>query len=217
MNLKSLAAFAVASTLLACHAHAEFLGLPNGRSANPDNQSELSAELGFVTGDMGSADYQNIGARLNYRVSPEVVLFGDLGASEYGDADGTPVGVGVIYHLSRQRISDKLDISAKASYHKGEYKVSGVRIDLSGLSFEAIISGRTPLAANGLGWYGNFGIHRLNSDTRVNRTLVGSSDSSTEIGVGGGLVLPTGTGEAYAGVDLIDELTFGIGFRYFIR
>jgi hypothetical protein len=193
-------------------AQAEFLGLPNGRLASPASLSDLSAELGFVSGDFGTSSYQNIGARVSYRINPDTVIFGDLGASEYGDADGTPMGVGVFYHLARQRISQTADIAAKASYHTGEYKNNGVRIDLSGLSFEVLFSGRKPLTAGGLGWYGNFGFHRITVDLPGNE-----SDSSNEIGIGGGLVLPAGPGEAYVGVDLIDELTFGLGFRYFVQ
>lgn len=205
-----LATLVVAASLMASNAQAEFFGLPNGRLASPEMGSDLSVELGFVTGDLGTTDYQNFGARVNYRVAPNIVVIGDIGASEFGDADGTPAGLGILYHLANQRISQNVDIAAKASYHSGEYKVSGVNIDLTGLSFEALFSGRRPLAANGLGWYGNFGFHRLTIKTN-------SSDSSNEIGFGGGLVLPTGAGEAYLGVDLIDELTFGLGFRYFVK
>ena len=205
-----LTALVVAASVFATTAHAEFFGLPNGRSASPDMLSDLSVELGFVTGDLGITDYQNFGARVNYRLSPEVVVIGDIGASEFGSADGTPVGLGLLYHLSNQRISQSVDIAAKVSYHTGEYKVSSTRLDLTGLSFEALFSGRQPLAANGLGWYGNFGFHRLTVKDVF-------SDSSNEIGIGGGLTLPTGSGEAYIGVDLIDELTFGLGFRYFVQ
>lgn len=205
-----LTTLVLAVSLLATNAHAEFFGLPNGRSASPDMLSDLSVELGFVTGDLGTTDYQNFGARVNYRISPEIVFIGDIGASEFGQADGTPVGLGILYHLSRQRISQSVDIAAKVSYHSGEYKVSGVKLDLTGLSFEALFSGRQPLTASGLGWYGNFGFHRLTVE-------LDSSDSSNEIGFGGGFTLPTGSGEAYVGVDLIDELTFGLGFRYFVQ
>ncbi|NND93072.1 MAG: hypothetical protein HKN42_19605 [Granulosicoccus sp.] len=209
-RIKALALLCLAFTLLSANAQAEFFGLPNGRSANPGTLSRLSVELGFVTGDLGRTDFQNIGARVNFRVAPEIVVIGDIGASEYGNADGTPIGIGIFYHLANQRISDQLDIAAKASYHTGDYKYRGAGIDLSGLSFEALFSGRAPLSDNGLGWYANLGFHRLTVDS-------GFSDSSNEIGFGGGLVLPTLQGEAYVGMDLIDELTFGLGFRYFLN
>ena len=209
-KIKTLSAVLVAAILLATNAQAEFFGLPNGRSANPANISDLSVELGFMNGDLGDGDYQNIGARVNYRVSPQIVVIGDIGVSEFGRADGNPAGLGILYHLSRQRISQSVDIAAKASYHSGQYSTGGIDIDLSGLSLEALVSGRTPLASNGLNWYGNFGYHRLT-------VKADNSDSTNEIGLGAGLVLPTGAGEAYVGVDFIDEMTFGLGFRYFVQ
>ncbi len=191
-------------------AQAEYLGLLSGRSANPGALTDLSVELGLVTGDLGPADYQNIAARVNYRIAPEIVIFGDVGTSEFGDSDGTPFGLGVLYHLSKQRISPAIDIAAKASYHRGEYEIGSLEGDLSGLSLEVLISGQEPLSAAGLGWYANTGIHRLRS------TLI-FDDTDTELGVGAGLILPAGPGEAYAGFDFIDEMSLGIGFRYFVR
>ncbi len=210
MMKKSLFVFVLSMLVAAPYAQAEYLGLLNGRSANPGNQTDLSVELGIVTGDLGVVDYQNIGARVNYRVSPEIVVIGDVGVSEFGDADGTPFGLGILYHLSNQRISSALDISGKASYHTGEYDVGGLKGDVSSLSFEALFSGVEPISANGVSWYANVGFHRLNVD-------FGASDSSNELGFGGGLTLPTGRGEAYAGFDFIDEMTFGLGFRYYVQ
>jgi hypothetical protein len=189
-KINSLSALIVAATLLASNAQA--------------------VELGFMNGDLGDRDFQTIGARVNYRVSPEIVVIGDFGVSEFGRADGNPVGLGILYHLSRQRINQSVDIAAKASYHSGQYSVGGNNEDLSGLSFEALFSGRTPLASNGLGWYGNFGYHRLT-------IKAGNNDSSNEIGFGAGLVLPTRSGEVYVGVDHIDKTTIGLGFRYFVQ
>lgn len=60
-------------------AHAEYLGLVLGRSASPANQSELSVKAGVGSGQLGSVDFQYIGVRLNSRVAPNVVVFGDIG------------------------------------------------------------------------------------------------------------------------------------------
>jgi hypothetical protein len=204
----SLATLLMAATIPGV-VQAEYLGLINGRSANPGNMTDLSVELGLVTGDLGEGDYQNLGARVNFRISPEVVVFGDVGISEFGDTDGTPFGLGALYFLSNQRISDKLDIAGKASYHTGEYEVGSLKGDVSSLSFEVLISGVEPITSGGVGWYGNAGLHRLTVD-------FGPSDSSTELGFGGGLTFPTARGEAYAGFDYIDEMTLGIGFRYYV-
>jgi len=191
-------------------ANAEYLGLLNGRTATLGSQSGLGVELGIVTGDLGVADYQNIGARVNYRAGREVVIYGDIGISEFGSADGTPFGLGVFFHLSNQRISRSMDIAAKISYHTVEYEVGNNEFDFNVWSFDALFSGARAMSRNGLNWYGNVGFHRLSFGS-------GGASSDNEIGVGFGLVLPSGPGEAYAGVDFIDELTFGLGFRYFVR
>jgi hypothetical protein len=114
-----------------------------------------------------------------------------------------------MYHLSNQRISQKVEIAGRASYHSGDFSVADSEGDLSSLSFEVLVSGAKPLAANGLAWYSNFGFHRVGQD-------FGRSSSNSDFGLGAGLVLPTGLGEAYFGLDFIDEVTFGLGIRYFI-
>ena len=80
---------------------------------------------------------------------------------------------------------------------------------------EALISGREPIADNGLMWYANIGLHRLTAD--VGGAFGGGSDTDNEFGFGGGVILPMGVGEVYAGADLIDELQFGVGYRYFLQ
>lgn len=196
-------------TLPIAQAQAEYLGLINGRTAMPVSAAEVSAELGFVTGDLDRFDYQNIAARVNYRLNAQSVLIGDIGISEFGNADGTPYGLGFLYHLSRQRISEQLNIAAKASYHAGSYKFLGVNGDLKSLAIEILVSGKQPLSEN-LNWYANVGYHRITVE-------LNASDSTNELGLGGGLVMSTGLGEAYAGIDIIDEPVFGLGFRYFVQ
>ena len=203
--------------LLSASANAEFMGLLNGRSANPGSDPTLSVEAGFVTGDLGGADHQHIGARVNYRLNSELTLYGDFGlVSEIGSADGNPFGIGAYYHLANQRIAENLDMAIKGSLHLGSYEFSSfgfsIEADYTVLSVEALVSSQEPISDNGLSWYGNFGIHRLSVD--FDR---GGSDSDFEIGFGGGVTLPFGPGVAYAGADYIDDLGFGIGFRYNIE
>ena len=196
--------------------HAEYLGLLSGREATPVNSSDLSIELGLVTGDLGAFDYQNIAARVNYRVSTEVTVMGTIGVSEFGNTDGVPFGVGVLYYLPKQRISNKLEIAGKATYHRGDYSMGSLDGDIDSLALEALISGTEPLMANGLSWYSNFGLHRISVDI-VNDANDGVDDTEYELGLGGGLVLPTGLGEAYVGIDVIDDVVFGLGIRYFVN
>jgi len=200
--------FAVSLVLAAGHVQAEYLGLPNGRSANPGIYPDLTVEVGLVSGDLGVQDYQNIAARVNYRLSDEMVLFGTFGISEFGPGDANPFGLGVLYFLPSQRIAPSLDIAAKASFHTGTYEVNTAELDVTVFAFEALISSPTAMVDNGLSWYGNFGIHRLGKDP-------GSIDF--EFGFGGGVYLPVGSGEAYFGADVVDEITFGLGYRYFLQ
>lgn len=196
-------------TMLPLSSKAEYLGLVSGREANPGKMTKASIELGFVAGDLGLSDYQNIALRFNYRATPELVVSATAGISEFGVTDGIPLGLGLMYHLSNQRISQKVEIAGKISYHSGDFSVGNSEGDLSSLALEVLVSGAQPLTSNGLAWYSNVGIHRVGVD-------FGRSDANSEFGLGAGLVLPTGLGEAYVGFDFIDEFTVGLGFRYFI-
>jgi len=200
----------ISLALLSTPVHAEFLGLLQGREATPVKTADLSVELGFVSGELAGEDYRNIAARANYRLSPEVVLTGTIGTGEYGITDGVPLGLGISYHLSNQRISDKVELAGRASYHFGDFSLRSLEGEITSFAMEVQMSGAEPLMENGLAWYSNFGFHRLTVD-------FGLSDSTNELGVGGGLVLPTGLGEAYVGAEFVDQLAIGIGIRYFVR
>ncbi len=186
---------------------AEYLGLLNGRSADPASYSPMSVEAGVVSGSLGGVDYQHFGIRLNSRVSSKVVVFGDVGNSQFGSSEGTPFGLGMFIHLPDQRINEKLDMAFKASYHAASYTVAGRSLNITGSSFELLVSG---LAEEGVGGYASVGFHRLNVE-------FGGADASTEFGFGAGISVPLGPGEAYAGFDFIDEVTLGVGFRYFLQ
>lgn len=188
--------------LLSSVASAEVTGAANGRTADLTRMPDLSLDLHFNTGD----DYQNIGLRVNYRLSPGIILFGDIGQGEFDPLSGTPIGFGVFYGL--EGIFENIDAAAKVSYHLGDYD----GLDVNVLALEFLISGLEPIASNGLMWYANAGIHRLDFDA----SGFGSS-SDTELGFGGGVVLPVSNGEAFAGIDIIDETLFGIGYRYFFQ
>jgi hypothetical protein len=96
-------------------ASAEYLGLVFGRSANPASQSDLSLEAGIVSGQLGSVDFRYLGVRLNSRVAPNIIVFGDIGSSEFGASDGFPYGLGAQFHFANQKINPRLDMAFKAS------------------------------------------------------------------------------------------------------
>lgn len=204
------ACVAVGAMLGSGAALAEAYGLPNARLANPGNMPTLSVEGAFNTGD----DYQHIGTRINYRTSDQLTVFGDFGLSEIGDSsfdiDGTSFGVGAFYFLPDQRILEGMDVAAKGSFHsislEGDEGFFGTR-EFEGtiISIEALVSGQQPISDNGLSWYGNIGFH-----------IGGGDFDDNEVGFGGGVILPMSFGEVYGGVDHIDELIFGVGFRFFL-
>ena len=188
---------------------AEYLGLIVGREATPAKTTKFSADLGIVVGELGEEDYQNIAARLNYRLTTTLLVSGTVGVSEFGDSDGVPFGLGLMYHFSRQRISPAIELAARAKYNAGSFSVGSLNGDLRNLTLEFVVSGAKPLLANGLSWYSNVGFHRITVD-------FGESDSANELGLGAGLVLPNSLGEAFLGFEFIDKLTVGLGIRYFI-
>lgn len=205
----SLAVSALA-LLLPSNATAEYLGLIAGREATLEKTGTWSAELGIATGELGERDYQNIAARISYLVSPELLISGTVGVSEFDETNGVPIGLAATYFLSRQRISDKIALAGRASYHFGEFSVRNIEGDLDSLALEVLVSGTQPLMQNGLSWYTQTGYHRISVD-------FGSSDATNELGLGAGLVLPNALGEAYLGFEFIDDLTIGLGIRYFVR
>lgn len=201
----------VACGALAClagPAQAEYFGLPNGRAADLSTLPDTSVEAGFVTGDVGEAEYQHIGARVNYRLDPQIMLYGDVGQSEIEDADGTTFGIGAYYQT--EGIFPSIDFTVKGSFHLGELK-DDADFDVDAISFEGLFSGQDPIGESDLRWYANVGIHRLAIDAP------GSDDSETDIGFGGGVFTSVGSGQLYGGIDLIDEITFGVGYRYFLN
>ena len=206
-----------ALALPSANAHAEYLGLLAGREATPARTTDLSVELGFVNGDLEDVDYQNIAARVNYRLSPEVVLAGTVGISEFGSTDGVPLGLAVSYYLANQRISRKVELAGRASYHFGDFSHRDLDGDIDSLALEVLISGVNPLLDNGLAWYSNFGFHRVTLDIDQTGTANRLNESVNELGIGAGLILPTGLGEAYLGFEHIGEFSVGLGIRYFVQ
>jgi len=189
---------AIVACTLGSVAHAEYLGLPHGRSADLTKLSDLSLEGGFITGDFYDADYDHFGLRINYRVSPGMIAYGDLGKTDIGNVDATSFGIGLYYQL--QDLIDNMDAALRGSFHTGDFDGD----DGQQLVLDVLFSGREPLSDNGLEWYGSLGIHRFSAD----------NFSETDLGFGGGLLLPVGAGEAYFGIEHVDDITFGFGFRY---
>ncbi|MBX2823242.1 MAG: hypothetical protein KTR33_00845 [Gammaproteobacteria bacterium] len=193
--------------LFSTRLHAEYTGLLHGRSGDLTKLSDLSVEFGFVTGDFsvpggGDADYDHLGLRVNYRVSPGIIATFDIGKTDIGTTDGNPFGFGLYYQL--QDLISNMDAALRGSFHTGELEAGRAEFDIDVIDIELLVSGREPLGANGLEWYGNVGLQRLKVE----------SESDTELTLGGGLILPVGAGEGFFGIEHAGDITFGVGFRY---
>jgi hypothetical protein len=196
--------------LLAAPLQADVFGLANGRSANMDNMADMSIEAGTTL----ESDLTTYGLRFNYKLSPDMMVFGDLGLSEFGSADGMSFGAGVYYQLRGTSLLENTDTAVKLSYHSANLEIDGCTsnaffdcdFSASSLAIEGLISG-DQLAETQFGWYGNVGIHMID---------VGSADD-TEFGFGFGITGDTSFGQFYAGIDMIDELFLVGGVRYHLQ
>jgi len=202
---------AALSLATAAPVHAEFYGLLNGRLVGRDSLPDRSFEAGAQFGEYDDTDTQYFGARFNYRASPDLMIYGDIGQTEVElnvDIDGIGFGIGGYYIVDG--VFSGSDFAVKASYHTVSLEGDNTReFDFTALVVEAVLSGREGLGASGdIGWYANVGMHRLDFDD--------IGDDETEIGFGGGIVLPRQTGEFYLGIDMIDDLNFGGGYRHFL-
>ena len=234
------------ATVVPTAAHAEFLGLPNGRAADLGRLPDLSVEAGHVTGDFGDVDYDHPGLRLNYRLSDAVMLFGDLGKSSIGRLDDTAFGLGAFVDVGA--LVPWADTVVKGSIHRVDFgktrgASSGGGCTTLGPAFftdpftgaltpnpgvvsctggTAIIDGDLTTFSMEVVFSGQPGSIAANplltwyANAGVH-SFDGGRGSETEIGIGAGLVYPVAVGELYGGIDHIDEFLLGVGFRYFVE
>jgi len=200
-------------------AYADILGVANGRSADVDSMANVSVEAGITF----EGDWSTYAARVNYKVSPEILVFGDLGLtgfdSGFDDESGLVFGFGGFYQFGE--FAELGEIAVKASYHTASVDYDSCSflsidcsVDLGELAIEALASGE--MQNSDLRWYANVGMHFLTIDFSISN--FGSlDDDSTEIAIGGGVVGDLDFGEWYAGMDLIDDLFLVAGVRYNLR
>ena len=214
IEMKRLLIGAVLGVVGMSTAHADYLGLLTGRTANPVDMPKISIDGGILT----EGDIQNIGVRANYRVDDTLTAFFGIGLAEVGVADGIAFSGGAYKYLPEQRIIPSLDMALKATLGyaplegNSNFGSFSVDVDTLSLSAEALVSGKEPIAANGLNWYAHAGLAVL----RVDASAFGASadDTNLEPVFGGGIVLPLGPGELFAGAEFLDEFFLGVGYRY---
>jgi len=185
----------------------------NGRSANMDNMADMSVEAGgnfFSNGNL-------IGTRANFKASPDLMLFGDVGMfsidSFNSDSDGLVYGFGAFYQMRNVTLLENTDFALKGAYHLGtlEFGLGGADYDYTEISIEALISG-DQLGETSLGWYANAGMHIIDEEIAGFGNF--GEGSRNEIVLGGGITGPLSFGEYFAGVDFIDAGIFVAGIRY---
>jgi len=203
-------------SLFAQSAMADLLGLANGRSANLDNMSDMSVDAGINIDGDGNL----LGVRGNFKMSPDIMLFGGLGRLSIddvgGNGDGLVYGFGAYYQMRNVTLLENTDFAVKGAYHLGTLEAGDseffgdIDLDYTEISIEALISG-DQLGDTDYGWYANLGMHILEVDVS-NFSSAGSSD--TELGFGGGIIGSLSFGEFFAGVDFIDGALLVAGIRY---
>ncbi len=195
----------VALTLLVTSqvARAEYLGLLHGRMADVSRMPTLSTDVGIVLGD----DYQLLGVRANYKLTPIFLVYGNLGFGEIGRTDGVPFGLGALYTV--ENLFSGLDVGVKASYQTGKFEFKRFNISATTSVFALEMVGSTQSGfgpQSNIDLYGNIGFHYFNSDFLID---------DLEFSFGGGAIMPVGPGEVFVGIDFIDDAMFGGGFRLF--
>ena len=207
---KLLAPLAAASALLAgTAAQAEVFGIMNGRTAGAPEQ-EVSVELALQLDD----DLRYIGVRGNYLLQPDMTVFANISQLSFddnSDADGFEIGGGAFLHLGEQRVAPSIDLALKPAIGIGQVSSGDFDGTIYNLSGEVLASSAEAISSAGLNWYANLGLAIFGSS--------GDFDDDTDVEpiLGGGITLPAGPGTLYAGIDFIDNIQFGAGFRYGLR
>lgn len=172
----------------------------NGRLADVQHLPRQSIE-GKVEIASGGSNLTSIGGRFNYKYSNKLLLTGTLASLSDNSGDTTLVSVSGQYVIDD--VLRTMDLASFASLGTLSGDADGNLWTLG-----LVTNSRKPFGANNnIFWYGNVFISRISDNGR----------GDNDIGIGGGLVMPTPTGEFFGGIDLIDDPIIGLGFRYFMK
>lgn len=227
--------------------HAEYFGSPTGRTAKFSSQTPLAVEVGVSKGEFENADYKQMGVRLNYQHTPNIVVFGDLGQSELDAKSETSFGLGAYYSLE-QSILGSDDSAVKLSVHKVDFETVTVRtgggssvnngcrweITALGPNLNCIpqVSSSPGRSYTRGGSISNIAIELLISSAMPDsilgdaanwyanggiQLLNGAVEDDAVLGFGAGFVVPVAESEVYAGFEYAGATYVGVGIRYFIQ
>jgi len=225
---------ATALMLLSLPVQADVFGTVDGRSADLSSHSQMSVELNT---NSFAKEFKWNGARVNYKVSDSMVVFGDFAAVKATDieledkstieSDGNAYGGGLIMNFPS--MVDGYNTSLKASYHTGKLEgKEDVRNTVTGqqgklnlnskiMNANLLISPEQPMSDTGMTWYATLGFGKMESKMEgVGRTQTLIDLSGAIAGVG--IVYPVSMGELFVGYENFDGKTAaGGGFRYSFR
>lgn len=173
----------------------------NGRLAHVQHLPAQSVEgkIEFVT---GNDDLTTYGGRFNLKYSEKMLLTATLARVSADSDDGTLFGIGGQYVV--EGVLATMDFATFGSYQRLSGDDDGINL----ITVGAMASSQQPIGANkNIFWYGNLFISRAS----------GNGNSDTEIGFGGGLIMPSPSGEWFSGIDIVDDPVLGFGFRYFLK
>lgn len=189
-------------------ASADYLGLTTARTADLNSQPQLTVDAGLNFGD----DATVIGALAAYKFSPSTMLTGTIGNLDLdGGGDDIVFGGGVMHQLANSPLPN-MDMAVRGLFNMWD---AGI-VDFTEFGFEVVVSPVEQTVLQGAQVYGYAGMHMLKSSFSGNDFFGDSysySNSNTEIVLGGGALMPLGKGEGFALIELLDGISFGVGYR----
>jgi hypothetical protein len=206
----------LAAMTLTGFARAEVLSITSG--VDLSDPTQLSVDAGYSSGDIDT-----LGARVNYRLNPDFLLFAGLASSDIGPESDLSFGGGLIYTLPDFNLP--FDSGVKVSFFRwsGSYRVGGlgsVDLDINEFTVRYVMSGNLEAVEN-LKWFGEVGIHFLSSSVSYSSAFdpafrVGSSSwDDTELGLEAGLIYDfTDELAGIVSFEVVDRSFLNLAVRY---
>ena len=201
----------LAGILIAGTASAEVLSITSG--IDLDDPTQLSVDAGYSSGDIDT-----LGARVNYRLNPDFLVFAGIGHSDLDSESDLSFGGGVIYTLPDFGLPFKSGI--KASFYRWSATYDIVDVDIDEITVRYVMSGNID-AVDNLKWFGEAGLHFLSSSVSYNIPVgpemrrASSSWDDTELGLEVGLLYDiTQDLTGIVSLEIVDSTFVNLAVRY---
>lgn len=206
----------VAAIFLGGAAGAEVLSFSSG--IDLDDPTQLSADAGISIGDVDTR-----GVRVNYRLSPEILVFGGLASADVSSETDIAFGGGLIYTLKGDELPFRSGIKASFYRWSGSYRSFAddtLEVDINELTIRYVMSGDIETVEN-VKWFGEIGFHMFNSsssysasvDPAFRRSTVSWSD--TKLGLELGALYEFN--KEFSGIlslEMVDKTFINLALRY---